>query len=181
MNLFFSSFLAPVYIYTRTPHPPITLSSLLLSGAATSPFKICDYTWLDIERSGLIGEARLHEGRFAERTIGPTKWQVGCLLGPWVPAGRNMESSCRSGEDCCSGLQNVTVESFLLKSDASRLLLKSVLFSSTAWQRMCNNRQACVSGWRRLLEYPPFLLNDFLQLPPQLAHIFTHMYRRCSS
>lgn len=59
-DLFFSSFLPRVYIFAGAPHPSLTLSlpPFLPPSVLPQPFdlllKICDYTWLDIESSGLI-------------------------------------------------------------------------------------------------------------------------------
>lgn len=119
---FFSSFLPWVYIFTGTPHPPITISLPLSLPPYLPPsvlfqlwdllLKICDYTRLDIERSGLIRQliSVAWQGQVAEWISKPSRWRVGYLLGSWVPAGVDMEPNYTSEEDSCSSLQNLTVE-----------------------------------------------------------------------
>lgn len=135
----------------------------------------------------------LDGGALAEWISRPTWWRVGCLLGSWEPAGMDTEAICRSGGDCCSGLQNMTVEyqgraereSVCVEFYVTWWHLNSVMSSRSIWQCICmyiNNiatqdgpmSQRLVRGWCPCLEC---LHESYIpELKPPVVHIHTYLH-----
>lgn len=85
---FFPSFLPRLYVSILTPHPPLTLSLPRPLCLCDPVLTICDYTWLDFKKSGLIRQlisawlaSGMLQSEFAERRGGG----LDVILGPGCP------------------------------------------------------------------------------------------------